>query len=548
MSASKDDYEILYNNPIPRIVSLWDSILPPCRLLDLLTVYDIANLNKIAKSGRVSDPTKKKKLITSIMEARGFRRINCGTNRIVFKYKEDQRFLVKVAFDQVAISDNLAEMRNQEYLKPFCAKCFEVSPCGTVGMFERVVPVLNKDQFISIGERVFDIIVNCFIGKFIMADFGNRYYRNWGVRKGAHPVILDYPYLYELDPTKLTCTKYDPKSPTKQCGGVIDYDDGFNYLICPKCGKMYLASDLAKKTKKKSNLMVESEEVNMKIQLTMRDGSVRNINGNTETAIYKKKETRGEYRTRKNLEHLKVHIRLGDHSEIKEKEEKERKEAEQKKQQEAAKIVQPKIFKTMGETEKPISVTIEGRDGNTYITKENGLPKYSEYNDPTYRLFGAGASKVEEPQSKSSQKIYREDYLSHNADNDLAEYQKPVEAEEYHKDTNIEEDIARPISETVEPQDIVEVSSENNKDRSEEDDSTPITVKINKGDKECADEIASGKTEDSEVKEIDVSVLQNKMNSNTVQDVRHENRNYSSYSSSDKSKTNEDDDKLFDEF
>ena len=42
------------------------------------------------------------------------------------------------------------EYQNQFLIKPFCTKVFEVSPCGTVGIAERVEPITSKAEFISI--------------------------------------------------------------------------------------------------------------------------------------------------------------------------------------------------------------------------------------------------------------------------------------------------------------------------------------------------------------------------------------------------------------
>lgn len=63
------------------------------------------------------------------------------------------------------------------------------------------------------------------------------------VRLTDGPVLLDYPYIYPLDGKKLYCSKLDPIT-NLPCNGEIDYDEGFNTLICYKCGKRYLATDL----------------------------------------------------------------------------------------------------------------------------------------------------------------------------------------------------------------------------------------------------------------------------------------------------------------
>ena len=50
--------------------------------------------------------------------------------------------------------------------------------------------------------------------------------------------------MYKLDGQKLYCNKIHLNG--QVCDGVIDYDEGFNKLICKKCGQRYYASELAK--------------------------------------------------------------------------------------------------------------------------------------------------------------------------------------------------------------------------------------------------------------------------------------------------------------
>ena len=58
------------------------------------------------------------------------------------------------------------------------------------------------------------------------------------------PVLLDYPYVYKLDGNKLFCNKLVDHTTGQTCDGEIDYDCGFNHLVCSKCGKSYLACNL----------------------------------------------------------------------------------------------------------------------------------------------------------------------------------------------------------------------------------------------------------------------------------------------------------------
>lgn len=212
-----------------------------------LSQSDIDALHKIAISARLSSQIKKKyKMIDDIMVARGFKRFSAGTNRVIYRYYEDDRFLVKIAVDKVGMQDNPLEYKNQFFLKPFVAKTFYVSQCGTVAFSERVLPIKNILEFKEIASDVFDILVNKILGLYVVEDVGTKYFMNWGIRPGFGPVLLDYPYVYDLDGDKLFCTAINPDTGIP-CNGEIDYDEGFNHLVCNQCGKIYLATDLRNK-------------------------------------------------------------------------------------------------------------------------------------------------------------------------------------------------------------------------------------------------------------------------------------------------------------
>ena len=312
----QSNLDILYTSPpMDRDLTTFEFIQNPCCILQLLTIQDIYQLNSIAKSKKLaSQPTVKLKKIKDIMEARGFKRLSGGTNRIAYKYMEDQRFIIKVAYDHVGLSDNINEFYNQNILKPFCTKVFEVSPCGTVGLFERVTPIMNREQFYQVSSSIFDIIVNKFLGKYILADFGTKFFMNWGIRKNAHPVILDFPYVYELDGAKLYCNKPELNE-YGFCGGEIDYDDGFNYLRCTKCGKTFLASELKKALETDNgDIIISEEDSDMIVNVYRGDELIQSVDTTRESQTYKRdkkgrrKETPLEYRTRKRYNDLQVEV------------------------------------------------------------------------------------------------------------------------------------------------------------------------------------------------------------------------------------------------
>lgn len=246
---------------------------PP--LCMLLSPFDIQELHSIATSLKWSaKPQLRYQAIDNVMRRRGFIKFVAGTNRVAYRHPEDTRFLIKIACDDVGMRDNPAEYNNQFIFKPFVTKCFEVSQCGTVGVFERVNPITSREEFLSVAEDIFEVINEWFIGEYVVADFGSKFFMNWGIREGFGPVLLDYPYMYKLDGNKLYCKAPDPYSPTGKCDGVIDYDAGYNFLHCTKCGVVYKAKELEQKIKNHSVIVEKKGEIKMKIKVS---GGSKNI-------------------------------------------------------------------------------------------------------------------------------------------------------------------------------------------------------------------------------------------------------------------------------
>lgn len=251
----------------------------------MFTPFDIVQLNKIAKSIKYSGrPDLKYQEIDKIMRSRGFVKFIAGTNRVVYRPVESNTFLVKVAADAVGLGDNPREYRNQFLFKPFVTKVFEITPCGTLGVFERVVPITSREEFLSVAPDIFEVINSWFVGEYVLEDIGTRFFMNWGIRVGFGPVLLDFPYVYKLDGNKLFCNA--PANNTKSgcCEGVIDYDPGYNFLYCTKCGVKYKAKELEEAIKEQKIISKSTEgEVKMKIKVT---GGTKNVNNVVVTGDY----------------------------------------------------------------------------------------------------------------------------------------------------------------------------------------------------------------------------------------------------------------------
>ena len=237
-----------------------------------LSPIDIQELNAIATSLKLSaKPQERYKLIDQVMTRRGLVKFLSGTNRVTYRHPEFPDILFKVASDAVGIRDNPAEFYNQHLLKPFVTKIFEVSPGGVVAITERVNPITSREEFISVADDIFELITEWLIGEYVLADFGSTFFMNYGIRKGFGCVLLDYPYLYKLDGNKLYCNKPDHMSPTGKCDGVIDYDAGYNFLHCTKCGATYKAKELEQKIK--NNEIINLDEGDKKMEVIIKGGS-----------------------------------------------------------------------------------------------------------------------------------------------------------------------------------------------------------------------------------------------------------------------------------
>lgn len=223
----------------------WFDSLKVNPLLSYFTIEDINLIHKLATSPAMHCDVKKKyKLLGEIMEKRGFRLIGGGTNRRAYECIYDDRVVAKVATDQVGFTSNLREYVNQNVLKPFCNKIFEVTPCGSLSIIEKVVPIKDVSEFQKYAQEIYDILYFKIRNNSIaMEDIGTRSMKNWGYRSGFGPVLLDYPTMYVADSKKRLCKNI---LNGKLCCGTLDYDEGFNCIVCSECGRTYFAKTIAK--------------------------------------------------------------------------------------------------------------------------------------------------------------------------------------------------------------------------------------------------------------------------------------------------------------
>ena len=166
---------------------------------------------------------------------------------------------------------------------------------------------MSKEELVNIHEDVFNMITNCIIGKYVLSDIGAKYYMNYGLRSGFGPVLLDFPYVFELDGNKMYCNKILDNG--HHCGGEIDYDEGFNELICTSCGKKYLALELAKNN---SDIIIIKGEDNMNIKIMRGNDVVKVISKSNEDDFIKVPETPEIQPQQKDVKIFKASLEIGE--------------------------------------------------------------------------------------------------------------------------------------------------------------------------------------------------------------------------------------------
>lgn len=229
-----------------RMIQYFDSLVAPS-LMSMFTAQDIEEINRIVLYPGYSDQ-EKVSLLSKIMKSRGFtiRGGGGGTNRRCYLYTYNPSICIKVAVTNVGFRNNINEFYNQHFLKPYCYRVFEVSPCGTIAVLETVNPIKEVEQWEHIAEDVFNIMWFKIRGRDIaIDDIGDSCFKNWGLRPNFGPVLLDFPSMYKVDSRKSVCRRTDRFG--RRCNCPVDYDVGFNNIFCTECGTAHKAVTLSKK-------------------------------------------------------------------------------------------------------------------------------------------------------------------------------------------------------------------------------------------------------------------------------------------------------------
>lgn len=369
---------------------------------DLFDAETIKSIKLVVTNPKIKFFKDKFRILAGILNPLGYILAHAGTNRVVFQPQFDDSFVVKIGLDIAGRTNNPNEIVNQKYLKPFVCKCFDTTDDGVIGTFERVVPIENLYQLWSVREDIFDIM-RAITKRFVIDDFGTEAFKNWGVRKGFGPVLLDYADMYILDKDTAYCRKPIDWHSTAVCGGELGYTPGYNKIMCKKCGGIGKAKQY--KGKEKLSVYVPSRGIDMGIKCTIKvggktvfsteEGFTNQINESKEEFVAPHEVVLNDYRqaiddmkteTEKTREHNDEYLKAL----LKEREEREALKAEEEKKKNDAKVriivtangvkvIRPEDKKEEPAIEKPIKlITHDGKPVNVVDTTNGKIYDFTE--------------------------------------------------------------------------------------------------------------------------------------------------------------------------
>lgn len=312
----------MYKGTTTSLGEYFDTLQAP-PLCSILTDYDIAEIRKIVTSVRLAGNVHRRLFgINEILAKRGLVKLAGGTNRVVYSHPMYPNIVIKIALDRVGMKDNPSEYYVQNLLKPFCTKIFEITEDGLIAVAEKVERVRNIKEYTEMSDDIYSLYLYFVKEKgLVMEDIGVKFFMNWGNRPMFGPVILDFPYCYEIDPKKLHCKNVDEYG--RICNGEIDYDDCFNFLVCKRCGKIHRALEISKGRFEEaiadSKLMRNLGGLKMEIKITRGNTVEKTVNtpdvkksiGKPAVAKYWRTKTKCNDATGVSSDRVKIELRRG---------------------------------------------------------------------------------------------------------------------------------------------------------------------------------------------------------------------------------------------
>lgn len=200
-------------------------------------------LNKICHDVLIEDNNTKVNKMVELLDKYEvpYTELGPGTNRFAIMI---DGYVFKIAMDKDGIRDNLAEFSMGMELQPFVTKVYE---CNGLMIVAEYVTVISKDEFQRSKEEIRQILTHISQG-YLLGDVGTvtKNFMNWGYRQDGSLVILDFAYIYRVIGEEMLCSNIINEK-EEQCGAILEYDDNYHNLICPRCRHKYTFHDIRRR-------------------------------------------------------------------------------------------------------------------------------------------------------------------------------------------------------------------------------------------------------------------------------------------------------------
>lgn len=204
----------------------------------------LARMEFITRQVRWTNNEKKEEIMNKLEQSKlPWSSLGAGTNRYGILL---DGYAFKIGLDRAGHIDNLREKKYGKSLYPGVVKIYEASENGLLANFEYGT-IFDLDDFYTYQNEMRKILERITNG-YMVGDVGisTANYINWIKRCDGSIAIMDFAYIYSLSYRSYLCDCPDE--------GNLEYDEDFNYLVCPFCKKKYSFIDIRRRISRKAEL------------------------------------------------------------------------------------------------------------------------------------------------------------------------------------------------------------------------------------------------------------------------------------------------------
>ena len=248
------------------------------RILEYFSKELLEKIEGLIKDVRLSDNNAKTDILVNILNyylKDKYIELGPGTNRYAILI---DNYVFKIALDKWGIRDNINEFNMSQELQPYVVKTYETNRIISVCEY---VTVISKEEFIEKKEEIQKILA-ILADSYLLGDVGtvNKNYLNWGYRDDGELTILDYAYIYNIKGNEIICSSCQTE--------ILEYDENFYELICPKCHRKYSFIDIRRKISSEQEKKEAEMALNNAYKLTKPYDTISDVQQEINQEISKK--------------------------------------------------------------------------------------------------------------------------------------------------------------------------------------------------------------------------------------------------------------------